>query len=230
MQDHKLVLVLVDDHDLFTQGLALLLKAKAGDRFEIGGTTNRAEEAASLVGSCEADIAIVDLAMPPVNGILAIRHIKSRHPDTKVIALSGTSDLKLAEEALRAGADGFLPKSADPDVLVAPLLSVAAGFRVVEDTLFTALLDAVRHPPEEIFGQLAVDEIRLWVLLSRGLETTEIAERMLVSERTAKRLVASLLNKLGAPNRIVAAGMAGHYGLFGKQAPSPGRPGSAPAG
>lgn len=220
MQGHKLVLVVVDDHVLFSQGLALLLKAKAADRFVIGGTTNHAEEAAGLVDSCGADLALVDLAMPPIGGIPAIRQIKSRYPDTKVVALSGTSDLKLAEEALRAGADGFLPKTADPDVLVAPLLSVAAGLRVVEGTLFTSLLDAVQHPPEEIFGHLAVDEIRLWVLLSRGLETVEIAERMLVSERTAKRLIASLLNKLGAPNRITAAGMAGHYGLLGEHLPS----------
>ncbi|MFJ2834358.1 response regulator [Nocardia sp. NPDC087230] len=220
MQDHKLVLVVVDDHDLFSQGLALLLKAKAADLFVIGGTTKHAEEAATLVASCGADLALVDLAMPPIGGIPAIRQIKSRFPATKVVALSGTSDLQLAEDALRAGADGFLPKSADPDVLVAPLLSVAAGLRVVEATLFTSLLDAVRHPPEEVFGRLAADEIRLWVLLSRGLETVEIAERMLVSERTAKRLIASLLNKLGAPNRIVAAGMAGHYGLLGEQLPS----------
>ncbi len=129
--------------------------------------------------------------------MLAIRQIKSRYPDTKVVVLSGTTDYKLAEEALRAGADGFLPKSADPHVLVAPLLTVAAGLRVIAPDLLTVLLDSVRHPPQSLLDKLAVEEIRLWVLLSRGLETTEIAKHMLVSERTTKRMVAALLNKLG---------------------------------
>lgn len=214
MSGGKLVVVLVDDHDLFTQGLALLLENRVGDRITVAGSTNRAEEAAALVGARNADLAIVDLAMPPVGGVAAIRHIKSRHPATKILALSGTTDPGLAEEALRAGAHGYLSKSADPDQLVAPLLSIAAGFRVVEHDLFTALFDKIRRPPEEVFGRLDAEEMRLWGLLTQGMETTKIAERMLVSERTAKRLIASLLHKLGVANRVQAAALAGYYGLI----------------
>ncbi|WP_407688295.1 response regulator [Mycobacterium sp. HUMS_1102779] len=61
---------------------------------------------------CDADIAIIDLSMPPLGGVAAIRHIKARHPRTRILALSGTDDVQLAEEALCAGADGFLPKTA----------------------------------------------------------------------------------------------------------------------
>lgn len=224
MRDQRLILALIDDHDLFTQGLAMLLEAQDSDRFEVGGITSRADEALALVGSCGADIALVDLTMPPSGGLLAIRQIKSRHPNTKVVVLSGTTDYKLAEDALRAGADGFLPKSADPHVLVAPLLAVSAGLRVIAPDLLTVLLDSVRHPPQALLDKLAGEEIRLWVLLSRGLETTEIAKHMLVSERTTKRMVATLLNKLGAPNRIVAAGLAGHYGLLGAEQHERNRP------
>ncbi|MFE6610930.1 response regulator [Amycolatopsis sp. NPDC057786] len=214
MADRRLVIVIVDDHDLFARGLALLLTTNAGDRFEVGGTTTYVEEAAALAESCAADLAVVDLAMPPLGGAAAIRQIKRRHPATRVLALSGSDDLELAEQALRAGADGYLTKSADPNVLVAPLLTVAAGFRVLEGELLDLLLTTARKPPETLLDALDSQDLRLWALLARGMETQDIANRMLVSERTAKRMVASLLNRIGAANRVEAAGLAGAYGLL----------------
>lgn len=210
----RLTVVIVDDHDLFAQGLALLLESKAGDRFKVGGLTTRVEEAADLVEASEADLALIDLAMPPLGGAAAIRQVKRRRPSTKVIALSGSEDLTLAERALRAGADGYLPKSADPDVLLAPLLTVAAGLRVMPGALLDALLASARRPPDELLERLDDQDRALWILIARGMETADIATQLLVSERTAKRLVAALLHKLGVPNRIEAAGLAGHYGLL----------------
>jgi DNA-binding NarL/FixJ family response regulator len=206
--------VIVDDHELFAQGLALLLESKAGDRFTVGGMTTRVEDAAELAERHAADLALVDLAMPPLGGAVAVREVKRRRPCTRVLALSGSDDLTLAERALRAGADGFLPKSADPDVLLAPLLTVAAGLRVLPGPLLDALLTSARRPPDELLERLDTQDRTLWVLIARGLETADIATRMFVSERTAKRMVAGLLHKLEVPNRIEAAGLAGHYGLL----------------
>jgi DNA-binding NarL/FixJ family response regulator len=210
----RLVVVIVDDHELFAQGLALLLQSKAGDRFEVGALTTHVEEAATLVESCSADLMIVDLAMPPLGGAAAIRQVKQRRPATRVLALSGSDDLTQAERALRAGAEGYLPKSADPDVLLAPLLTVAAGLRVLHGPLLEALLAATRKPPNELLERLDGQERTLWVLVAQGLETADIATRMFVSERTAKRMVAALLHKLGVLNRIEAAALAGQYGLL----------------
>jgi DNA-binding NarL/FixJ family response regulator len=210
----RLVVVIVDDHELFAQGLALLLENRAGDRFQVRGSTTRVEEAAALVEACAADLAIIDLAMPPLGGPAAIRQVKQRRPATRVLALSGSDDLTLAERALRAGADGFLPKSADPDVLLAPLLTVASGLRVMPAPLLDAVLASARRPPDELLERLDDQDRALWVLIARGLETSDIAARMYVSERTAKRLVAALLHKLAVPNRIEAAALAGHYGLL----------------
>jgi DNA-binding NarL/FixJ family response regulator len=214
VKNRRLVIVIVDDHELFARGLALLLSTSAGDRFEVGGLTTHVEEAAGLVESCDADLAIVDLAMPPLGGTAAIRQIKKRFPRTRVLALSGSDDLELAEQALQAGADGYLTKCADPEVLVAPLLSVAAGFRVLEGELLDLLLTTARKPPPALLEGLGAQDLRLWTFLARGLETNDIANRMLVSERTAKRMVASLLNRIGAANRVEAAGLAGTYGLL----------------
>jgi len=206
--------VIVDDHALFAQGLALLLESRAGETFQVAGSVTVGEEAVALVGRNRADVAIVDLALPPLGGVETIRRIKAAYPDTRVLALSGTEDLDLAAAALRAGADGYLAKSADPEVLVAPLLSVLAGVRVVRAELLDALLVSADRTADGLLDRLSERDVELWRLLARGLETSEIARPMLVSERTAKRMIASLLHKLGAANRIEAAALAGRAGLL----------------
>lgn len=209
----QIVVVIVDDHELFAQGLALLLGREWGGLFTVGGQTTRVEEAADLVVRCDADVAIVDLSMPPLGGVAAIRHIKARHPRTRILALSGTDDVGLAEEALRAGADGFLPKTARPEALAGPLWTIAEGVRVVDGSLLDALLSTTRRRPE-MLDRLSAQDLKLWGLVATGMETVDLADRMLVSERTAKRMVAALLTKLGVSNRVAAAAMAGRYGLL----------------
>jgi len=210
----QIVVVIVDDHELFAQGLALLLSRERGGMFIVGGQTSRVEEAADLAARCNADIAIVDLSMPPLGGVAAIRHIKDRHPRTRILALSGTDDMVLAEEALRAGADGFLPKTAGPGALTGPLWTIAEGLRVIDGALLDALLSNTRRPSPELLDRLTAQDLKLWGLLATGMETVDIADRMLVSERTAKRMVATLLHKLGVTNRIAAAAMAGRFRLL----------------
>jgi DNA-binding NarL/FixJ family response regulator len=214
VRDGRYVVVIVDDHALFAQGLSLLLESRAGDTFVVAGSTTAGEQAVALVGREAADIAIVDLALPPLGGVETIRRITAAYPGTHVLALSGTEDLGLATAALRAGASGFLAKSADPEVLVAPLLTIAAGVRVVPADLLDALLAAGDRAGGTILERLDDREIRLWALLAQGRETSEIAKAVLVSERTAKRMIASLLHRLGAANRIEAAALAGRCGLL----------------
>jgi DNA-binding NarL/FixJ family response regulator len=217
VRDGRYVVVIVDDHALFSQGLALLLESRAGDAFVVAGATTAGENAVALVGREAADIAIIDLALPPLGGVETIRRVTAAYPRTRVLALSGTEDLGLATAALRAGAAGFLGKSADPEVLVAPLLTIAAGVRVVHSDLLDALLAAGDRAGDGVLERLDERELQLWALLARGLETSEIAKPMLVSERTAKRMIASLLHKLGAANRVEAAALAGRHGLLDEQ-------------
>lgn len=210
----RIVVVIVDDHELFAQGLSLLLSREWGGLFSVGGHTTRVEEAAELVARSGADVAIVDLSMPPLGGIAAIRHIAARCPRTRILALSGTDDVGLAEQALRAGAHGFLPKTARPEALAGPLWTVAEGIRVIDGPVLDALLRRTGRPPAELLDRLSDQDLTLWTLLAAGMETADIADRMVVSERTAKRMVAALLNKLGVTNRIAAAALAGQCGIL----------------
>jgi DNA-binding NarL/FixJ family response regulator len=209
-----IVVVIIDDHSLFSRGLELLLSAASEGRIKVAGRTESADEALALVRRHRPQVALVDLAMPPPGGVGAIREIAHHYPQVRILALSGTDDRDLALEALAAGAHGFIPKSSDPDVLVPPLLSLGGGLSVLPTSLLGALVElrATRRPA--LLARLDEDEIGLWRLVARGLESLEIAERTFVSERTAKRMVASLLRKLEVANRVEAALLAGRVGLL----------------
>lgn len=209
-----IVVVIVDDHSLFSRGLELLLSAASEGRINVAGRTENADEALALVRRHRPSVALVDLAMPPPGGVGAIREIAHHYPQVRILALSGTDDRELALEALASGAHGFIPKSSDPDVLVPPLLSLGGGLSVLPTSLLHALVElrATRRPT--LLAKLDDEEIALWRLVARGLESLEIAERTFVSERTAKRMVASLLRKLEVANRVEAALLAGRVGLL----------------
>lgn len=209
-----IVVVIVDDHSLFSRGLELLLSAASEGRINVAGRTENADEALALVRRHRPSVALVDLAMPPPGGVGAIREIAHHYPEVRILALSGTDDRELALEALASGAHGFIPKSSDPEVLVPPLLSLGGGLSVLPTSLLRGLVElrATRRPT--LLAKLDDEEIGLWRLVARGLESLEIAERTFVSERTAKRMVASLLRKLEVANRVEAALLAGRVGLL----------------
>jgi two-component system nitrate/nitrite response regulator NarL len=206
--------VVIDDHPLFSRGLELLLPPESGGRVRVVGTTDDASAAATLVRRCHADVAIVDLHMPPPGGTRAIAAIRRAEPMVRVVALSGLAEADAALEALRAGAIGFLPKTASPEALVRPLLAVLDGWSVIPDALLRQLLDdAAPAAGQDIAASLSADDRRLWRLVAAGTSTVDIATTLHVSERTVKRLVANLLRQLKVSTRTEAAGLAGRVGL-----------------
>jgi len=170
------------------------------------------ETCAGLLDQDQPDVAIIDLAMPPPGGLEAIRVVKRNYPRVGVLALSGTEDIDVAIEALRVGADGFLPKSSEPKVLLPPLLALAAGWSVMPRSMAAIL--AAAKPGHASLERLTPEERKLWRLVAKGLEGNDIAAQLLVSERTARRLIVSLLRRIGAANRIEAAALAGRAGLL----------------
>jgi DNA-binding NarL/FixJ family response regulator len=208
--------VLVDDHPLFSRGLALLLPGVSEGQVRVVATTDDASAAAAMVRRHHADVAVVDLHMPPPGGTRAIAAIRRADPMVRVVALSGLAEADAALEALRAGAVGFLPKTADPESLVRPLLAVLDGWSVLPEDLLRLLLEQSAPTGEQgVTDRLTADERRLWRLVADGTPTVDIATTLHVSERTAKRLVASLLRSLGVSTRVEAAALAGRVHLGG---------------
>ncbi len=218
--------VVIDDHPLFSRGLGLLLPGLSDGRIRVVGTTDDASAAAALVRRHHADVAIVDLHMPPPGGTRAIAAIRRADPLVRVVALSGLAEADAALEALRAGAAAFLPKTADPELLVRPLLAVLDGWSVVPEALLRQLLtDAAPAGDQGIVARLTADERRLWRLIADGTSTVDIATTLHVSERTAKRLVAHLLRRLDVATRVEAAALAGRVGLGKDPGGAAGTPG-----
>jgi two-component system, NarL family, nitrate/nitrite response regulator NarL len=206
-------IAVVDDHPLFVRGLELLLPTMSGGRAQIVGTTADASAAVSLVRRCVPDLALVDLHMPPPGGVRAIAAIRRAEPRLRLVAMSGTDRTDLAVEALRAGADGYLPKSSEAEELMPPLEAILDGWAVLPVELLGALLHPVRTA-RPAPSDLDTEERRLLRLIAAGHSTADIAVELHVSERTVKRLTASLLRKLRVSSRTEAAALAGTTGLL----------------
>ncbi len=209
--------LLVDDHPLFLRGLEILLPAVSEGRIRVVGTTDDAAAAAGMVRRTAPDVAVVDLHMPAPGGVRAIAAIRRVEPRVRIVAMSGTDDEDLALSALEAGAEGFLPKTSEPEDLVPPLLAVVEGWSVLPAPLLAALLQR-RRSPASVLSSLGQDELRLWRLVAAGRSTVEIAAELHVSERTVKRFTAALLRRLQVTSRAEAAALAGQAGLLDPQA------------
>ncbi|WP_232234191.1 response regulator [Micromonospora chokoriensis] len=202
----------MDDHPIFVRGLELLLPLSTNGRAEVVASTGDAAAAAALVSRCRPDLALVDLHMPPPGGIRAVAAIRRTTPQVRVVAMSGSADPAPAVEALRAGAEGFLPKTCEPEELLPPLLAVLDGWAVLPAELLRAMLRPTRAPHVDLDGE----ERRLLRAIAAGRSTVDIAEELHVSERTVKRMTAALLRKLRVSNRAEAAAVAGHSGILGE--------------
>lgn len=205
-------LVVVDDHPLFVRGLELLLPITTNGRAEVVASTGDAAAAAALVSNYCPDLALVDLHMPPPGGIRAVAAIRRTTPRVRVVAMSGSDDPEPAVEALRAGAEGFLPKTSEPEELLPPLLAILDGWAVLPAELLRAMLRPTRFASVDLDGE----ERRLLRAIAAGRSTVDIAEELHVSERTVKRMTAALLRKLRVSNRAEAAAVAGHSGILGE--------------
>jgi DNA-binding NarL/FixJ family response regulator len=211
--DVKIRVSVVDDHPLFVRGLELLLPEVSGGRAIVIASTGDAASAASLVRHTVPDLVLVDLHMPPPGGVRAIAAIRRTTPRARIVAMSGDDDPRPALEALRAGAEGFLPKSSEAEVMLQPLLAVLDGWAVLPPMLLGALLTPIRGV-RSAPADLDEAERHLLQLIAAGVTTMEIALQLHVSERTVKRLTATLLRKLRVTSRTEAAALAGSAGIL----------------
>jgi two-component system nitrate/nitrite response regulator NarL len=203
----------VDDHPLFVGGLELLLPQVSEGRAVVVASTGDSAAAAGLVRRSMPDLVLVDLHMPAPGGVRAISAIRRTTPRVRIVAMSGDDDPAPALDALRAGAEGFLPKSAGAKEIIQPLLAVLDGWAVLPPDLLGSLLTLARGAaPRPV--DLDDAERQLLRLIAAGSSTTAIALQLHVSERTVKRLTATLLRKLRVSSRTEAAALAGVAGLL----------------
>jgi len=199
--------VIVDDHDMIRSGLAVFLEAF--DDLKLVGEATDGREAIRLCDEVKPDVALMDLVMPRMDGVTAIRAIRQAHPEIQVIALTSFSDQNLVQEALHAGAIGYLLKNASIDQLAEAIRAARAGKPTLAPEAFRALVETPRPAQPPVLEEpLTSRESEVLALMVEGLNNTEIAQRLSVSRSTIKTHISNILAKLGVSNRIEAAALA----------------------
>ena len=208
--------LIADDHMVVREGLRALLDAEP-DMLPVGAASDGAE-AVSLVGETSPDVVLMDLRMPGVDGIEAIRQIKALYRDTQIVILTTYDDDQHIVCGLRAGARGYLLKDTERSVLFDTIRAAARGesllsFEVV-DKVVAHLVDRDRGPQPAASGNLSGRETQVLALLAQGAANKEIALQLDISERTVKAHVTGIFNKLGANSRAEAVAIAMRSGLL----------------
>ena len=204
----ELRVVVADDQALMREAVRLVVEQDG--RMEVVGDAASGAELLELLRRVEADVALVDLAMPPLDGLECIERLREEHPELSVIVLSASDDPRDIDGALRRGARGYVVKLVDPTDLPAVIRQVVEGSafvvpRATENAAASALAKA----------GLSDRELAVLIELAQGLTNREIGARLWVSEQTVKFHLRNVYRKLGVSSRTEAARYAYRTGLAG---------------
>jgi len=194
--------LVADDHAVVRRGLATLL-ATAPD-LELVGAAGDGAEAVRLAVDAGADVVVMDLSMPVVDGVAATRELASRAPSCRVLVLTSFSDQARVSDALHAGADGYLLKHAEPEEILDGIREVVRGGSPLDPAAARILLNTSRSrgaPSEILTGR----EREVLILVEAGLNNRQIARKLDISERTVKSHLHNIFQRLGVTHRTEAA-------------------------
>jgi DNA-binding NarL/FixJ family response regulator len=192
-------LAIVDDHPVVREAFSNLFELIQG--LEVVFTAGEADEALAKLATADVDVAIVDFALPGVDGSVLTARIKERHPDVRVLIFTASLDPAQVRRAAGSAADGILLKSIPIDYLVAAIRDVANGKRVVGRDLSGVLAAA---SDESAIPQLSERELEVLGLLAKGMTNKDVARELFISQATVKSHVENILRKLGAADRAGA--------------------------
>ncbi len=205
-----LKIIIADDHPVVRRGLTLTINAEKD--MLVAGEAQNGAEALALLKQHKPDVVLMDLQMPEMNGVEALKRIRAEYPDLPVLILTSFGDDAHVYPALRAGASGFLLKEMSGDDLVAAIRGAAQGKPQLHPDIAKRLM--ARAPmPDDPFESLTERERGILKLLAKGKSNKEIAGELSLTEMTVKGYVSDLFAKLGVNDRTQAALMAVRYGL-----------------
>lgn len=206
MTDMPQIRVLIaDDHAVVRNGLRFFLLAY--DNLVPIGEASSGEECVTLCGELKPDVVLMDLMMPGIGGVAAIREIRQRYPDTQVIALTSFVDDRTVQAALKAGAISYLLKNVSAEDLVGAIQAARAGRATLAPEATQALVQAITDPPSPGYD-LTAREKEVLKLMIEGLNNHEIASRLVIGLSTVKFHVSSILSKLNVASRAEAVAVA----------------------
>lgn len=201
-------ILLVDDQYLFLESLKLVLRTLAPD-FKIVGSVQNGQEALDFIETTQVDIILMDVYMPILDGVAAVKIISKQHPTVSVIMLTTFEDDDYVTEALAHGAKGYLLKNIAPDMLVSAIRAVHSGTVLIDQNIAVSLIQQLKNKPtsekpEELpdwFYELTQKERHIIKHILRGLSNKEIAAEVLIGEQTIRNYISSIYDKLAVSCR-----------------------------
>lgn len=208
--------VICDDQDLVRDGLRAILSTAPG--IEVVGEASDGDQALNLVETHSPDVVLMDLKMQGTNGIAATRNITSQFDDVKVLVLTTYDDPEWVDDAIRAGAAGYLMKDTPRRGLIEAIKGTAEGRTHVDPGVAGQLFDRLSAGPQAhtdttVTADLSERELDVLKALGRGLTNSEIAARLFLSEGTVRNYVSAVLAKLDVADRTQAAVIAVRHGI-----------------
>lgn len=203
--DQRIRVLLVDDHEMVRSGLVVFIEA-FDDLFLVGEAAN-GREAIDFLQKNEADVILMDLIMPEMGGIEAIKVILDQQPNLKIIAMTSFEEENLVKQAINNGAIGFLMKNISIDELAAAIRNAAAGKPTLAPEAAQILMEAATRGPAPSYD-LTRRELDVLTQMVEGRTNPEIAEMLSISRSTVKTHVSNILGKLNVTSRIEAVKLA----------------------
>lgn len=196
-------ILIADDHQIFREGLRLLLEAKPG--FSVVGEAPDGLQALELAERLRPDVMIVDVSLPGLTGIEVVRLVHQRWPQTRTIVLSSHADESYVLNALRHGAVGYVLKHFSTEDLIQAIREAIAGRHYLSPPLSALAIDAyvekARSAGGDSYDSLTTREREILQLTAEGCSATAIAARLCISSRTAESHRANMMRKLGLHNQ-----------------------------
>lgn len=213
MAESAVRVMIVDDHPMWRDAVARDL-AEAG--FEVVATVGEGEQAVRAAGACRPDVVVLDLQLPDLSGVEVTRQLRAAWPGAAVLILSASGEQRDVLDTVKAGAAGYLVKSADRAEFVAAVRRTAAGDAVFSPGLAGLLLGEFRRLSASASPgtpRLTGREAEILRMVATGLSYKQIAQRLTLSHRTVQNHVQNTLSKLQLHNRVELVRYAIDHGL-----------------
>ena len=191
----KIKVILVDDHAVVRAGFRLLLETS--ETIEVIAEAERGEQAVQLVQNCHADVVVMDLSMPGMGGLEAIRRISERNNQIKILVFSVHDEQVYVDRALQAGAKGYITKNSAPNILPEAIQQIASGDHYIETGLIrNTVLQNAEITSQKVIDDLSPREFDVFLLLAKGLTVHKIADELCLGYKTIANYSTQIKKKL----------------------------------
>ncbi len=204
----KVRILLADDHSMVRQGIKQILELE--NDFVVVAQASNGEEAVKAARESKPDIILMDINMPEMNGLQAIKELKKNKSDVKILVLTIHEDREYLFKTLQMGAEGYVLKDAEPAVLIEAIRNICSGQTYIQPNMTKELVKefnrvTLHEKNKQDETNLTAREVEVLELIAEGMINKEIARQLYISEKTVKNHVSNIFKKLNVSDRTQAA-------------------------